>query len=274
MYDFWTLFLLFAIYSFVGWVVEVIFCSFQAKKFINRGFLNGPFCPIYGFAALFIINLSIPFKENAVLLFIMCVLVTSLLEYITGWWLEKVFHTKYWDYTGYGLDIHGRVFLPFSLCFGVMGLLLVYYVNPFVLGLIGSIPETILILVSASLMVYFLIDYVVTTKSIIRLKSMLAELQKVLDETNKKLQQAQADTAEALQVARDRLDDATKERLKTLDETKEKLETSLKPVQRRIIKAFPSMKSAKNNESLQQIKARVKSKSKNRSSRHQPKSKK
>ena len=85
----------FALYSLLGWACESTYCSIPAKRFINRGFLNGPFCPVYGVGALLVIFLLRPFTQNLLVLFVFGVLVTSVLEYITGFLLEKLFHPTY-----------------------------------------------------------------------------------------------------------------------------------------------------------------------------------
>ena len=90
---------IFLIYGFLGWCTEVIFAGVNSGKFVNRGFLNGPICPIYGFGVLTAAKLLQPFDENLLLLFIGSVLITTLLEYLTGFLLEKLFHQKWWDYS-------------------------------------------------------------------------------------------------------------------------------------------------------------------------------
>ena len=109
----WILY--FFIYSFLGWVCECIYCGVPAKKFINRGFLAGPYCPIYGCGALAVIYTLTPFSDNVVILFGMGVIVTSALEYITSYMMEKLFHTKWWDYSKHPFNIHGRICLKNSV---------------------------------------------------------------------------------------------------------------------------------------------------------------
>ena len=109
--------LLFTIYSLLGWVCESTYCSILAKKLINRGFLNGPFCPIYGVGALLIVKLLSPFSHNLVILFFASLLLTSLLEYLTGFAMEKLFHAKWWDYSHRRFNIQGRVCLGNALIF-------------------------------------------------------------------------------------------------------------------------------------------------------------
>ena len=123
----WILY--FFIYSFLGWVCECIYCGVPAKKFINRGFLAGPYCPIYGCGALAVIYTLTPFSDNVVILFGMGVIVTSALEYITSYMMEKLFHTKWWDYSKHPFNIHGRICLKNSILFGLMVFILVLWIS-------------------------------------------------------------------------------------------------------------------------------------------------
>lgn len=255
MSNFWTLFLLFTIYSFIGWLCESIFCSVPTGKFINRGFLNGPFCPIYGAGGMLVIILLSPFKNNLFLLYIMAVFITSLLEFLTSLVLEKLFNAEYWDYSKRRFNFHGRVCLVNSLVFGVMGVVGIWCLNPVMLNIVGLIPSFALPFVSLGFMLYFLIDTAATVSTILRLNGKLAELQQVLDEIKEKAHTAKVETIEVLQATvADHIDDKTKARIKWLYEKKNLLETGAKVTQRRIIEAFPTMKSIRNNESLQRIK--------------------
>lgn len=257
MSDIRTLFLLFALYSFLGWAAESIYCSIPAGKPVNRGFLTGPFCPIYGAGAMLVVEALTPLRENVLLLFIAGALLTSLVEYLTGWLLEVLFHTKYWDYSAHRFQIHGRVCLRNSLMFGVMSVAAVYYFQPFLLSLTERIPDRALSWLFWGLLLYFLADTALSVMEITRLNGMLAELQQVMDEIKEKARTARVETREVLQdmlAARlDGMDENTKARLRALYEQKEKLESDFHLFQRRILRAFPTMRSAKSNESLQRI---------------------
>lgn len=135
---------LFVSYSFVGWVCEVIYCSILERRFVNRGFLRGPLCPVYGFGALAVVFLLEPFAHSIITLFIAATLITSAIEYATGWFLETAFRTRWWDYSSFRFNLHGRVCLLNSLLFGVMGVLGLRVLHPFLLLLIGSLPSVVL----------------------------------------------------------------------------------------------------------------------------------
>ena len=124
------LILYFFLYSFFGWLCECIYCSIPAHTFINRGFLAGPYCPIYGCGALAVLHILDPFGFSIPLMFVMGIVVTSALEYVTSWGMEVLFHTKWWDYSSYPFNIHGRVCLKNSLLFGCMVLVVYYLIHP------------------------------------------------------------------------------------------------------------------------------------------------
>jgi uncharacterized membrane protein len=125
-------FSLFMIYSFIGWTMEVIWNLFTDKKLVNRGFLIGPYCPIYGVGCLLLIILLGKFKSDPVLLFFMSIIVCSILEYSTSYIMEKLFKARWWDYSEYKFNLNGRICAATMIPFGILGVLVVYYLNPFV----------------------------------------------------------------------------------------------------------------------------------------------
>ncbi|MCI1965999.1 MAG: hypothetical protein LKJ17_07720 [Oscillospiraceae bacterium] len=250
-----TLFLLFVLYSFLGWTAESIFCSIPARKPINRGFLAGPFCPIYGAGAMLVAAVLTPLKNHVFLLFLTSVLLTSAVEYATGFLLETLFHTKYWDYSDHRFQLHGRVCLQNSILFGLMSVIAVYFLHPFLLSWVERIPDQGSRWIAGGLFLYFLTDTTLSVLEVTRLNGKLDELQQVLDEIKDKAHTARVETLEVLQeTIASHLDDSTKARLRTLYEQKERLESDFHLFQRRIISAFPTMHSVKiSNESLLRI---------------------
>ncbi|MDK9582214.1 putative ABC transporter permease [Sneathia vaginalis] len=120
----------FFIYSFLGWCLEVIYASLEREDFINRGFLNGSYCPIYGFGAVCEIFLLTKFVNYPICLYIISVVITTVLEFITGYILEKIFNLQWWDYTNEKFNIKGYICLKFSLLWGVASLVLMYILQP------------------------------------------------------------------------------------------------------------------------------------------------
>ena len=124
MYQIAYYFMLLMIYSFIGWVYESVLCSITQKTLVNRGFLNGPICPIYGFGALSVILLLKDIQHNLIALFLASMVVTGVLEYLTSYLLEHFFHAKWWDYSDQPFQIEGRVCLLGVTVFGLMSVLL------------------------------------------------------------------------------------------------------------------------------------------------------
>lgn len=180
--DIYRIVLYFTIYSFLGWLAETIYCSIPAGKFVYRGFLNGPFCPIYGFGALLVIFLLEPFSGNLLLLFLAGVIVTSTLEYITSFVLEYIFHMTWWDYSKKKFNINGRVCLLNSTLFGILSVIAVDFLHPGVKGLVARLRPSYIPLIAGGFFLYFLGDFIITVVSLLNLKSKLSKLQEALDD--------------------------------------------------------------------------------------------
>lgn len=185
--DFYHLFYYFLFYSFLGWCLECSYAYSKQNKFINRGFLNGPFCPIYGFGTLSIIILANPIinfmPNNGIIrigvLFIYTVIITSVIEYFTGFLLETFFKTTWWDYKNRPFNIKGRICLRFSIIWGLIALVILNSIHPFVHKVISLIPINIGTKIIYISLTYFLIDEFITLKSLIDLRYVLIELENV-----------------------------------------------------------------------------------------------
>lgn len=161
-----TWFFYFVFYSFIGWACETIFCSLAQKRFVNRGFLSGPFCPLYGFGAIFVLLLFSGYADDPLALFLQSIVVTSVLEYITSVLLERVFHMRLWDYSHKKWNINGRVCLRNSLMFGVLSVLLVCVIHPFFSSLLEKLPEWASVTLFGVLVAYFICDLAVTIQAL------------------------------------------------------------------------------------------------------------
>ncbi|MFR0823579.1 MAG: putative ABC transporter permease [Clostridia bacterium] len=162
MYDIEKYVLLFFIYAFLGWIMEVIGKLIQQKKFINRGFLIGPYCPIYGHGAILITILLSRYKANPFILFFMAILICSILEYATSYFMEKIFHARWWDYSQYKFNINGRICLRTMIPFGILGCFIIYISNPLFLEIIEKIPQSILLVLCIFLVSIFIIDNLIS----------------------------------------------------------------------------------------------------------------
>lgn len=155
--------LLFFIYSNLGWCMEVLVTLVTKHKLVNRGFLIGPICPIYGYGCLFIILLLNKYLEEPLTLFIMALLICSILEYITSYLMEKIYKARWWDYTNKKFNINGRVCLENLIPFGILGTIIMYIVNPFFLKLITKIPNIILYIIVIIFLILYIIDNVISS---------------------------------------------------------------------------------------------------------------
>ena len=164
------IFLLFIIYSFIGWCLEVILVLLTKKKFINRGFLIGPYCPIYGIGSLLVIYLLNNYLYEPITLFILSIVICSVIEYSVSLILEKLFKTSWWDYTNKKFNINGRICLETMIPFGIGCMCIMYIVNPFITNIIGSIPTNILDIIAIVIFIIFLTDIIISLKIIINFR--------------------------------------------------------------------------------------------------------
>ena len=176
-------FLLFIIYSILGWCMEVTLGLITNKKFVNRGFLIGPYCPIYGYGAILITFLLKKYVDDMLTLFIMAILVCGVLEYATSYFMEKIFKARWWDYSKNRFNINGRVCLETIIPFGLLGLLIMYVTNPFFLGKLQQLPKTWLNILFWMILTLFIIDNIVSTVVISYIKKALKFMGKDLDNT-------------------------------------------------------------------------------------------
>lgn len=178
MENLYRIFLLFIIYSFIGWIMEVIVKFVEKKRFINRGFLIGPLCPIYGYGAILILLLLRPYKRSVILLFFMAILICSFLEYMTSFVMEKLFKTRWWDYSDVKYNINGRICLNTMLPFGVLGVVVFFIVNPFIKYLLSFISYDILKIVAILLFAMYLIDNIITFFIINKYRDSITNIEK------------------------------------------------------------------------------------------------
>lgn len=155
-----TVFLTFIIYSFFGYILEIIVCSLSYKKIVNRGFLFGPWCPIYGIGALLILLTLLRYKYSVALVFIFGVLITTTIEYYTSYILEKIFHNKWWDYSNEKFNIHGRIFLQNTLLFGLGTLVIIYPGDKIITNLLSYLSPSVINIVAIILLFVFIIDFI------------------------------------------------------------------------------------------------------------------
>ena len=141
MTEFYYFALSFFVYGFLGWCTEVAYAAVKQGKFVNRGFLNGPICPVYGIGVGVVVQFLTPVENNLVLLYISSTILVTAIEGITGFLLEKIFHNKWWDYSDQKFNLGGYVCLKTSVLWGICTVLMIYVLNPVFTGLVGLIPK-------------------------------------------------------------------------------------------------------------------------------------
>lgn len=159
-------FLLFISYAFLGWCMEVTCKFIQYKKFINRGFLIGPYCPIYGWGALAITILLKRYMEEPLVLFVMSTLICSIIEYLTSYFMEKKYHARWWDYSNKKFNINGRICLETLIPFGILGVAIMYGTNPILFKLYNQIPQLVINILTAILFIGFILDNIISSNII------------------------------------------------------------------------------------------------------------
>lgn len=166
----------FIVYSIAGWLCEDVYVGIGKRKFVNRGFLYGPYCPIYGCGALIVLYPLMLLGDHPVLVFFGGMILTSALEYFTSWLMEKLFHEKWWDYSTYKFNINGRVCLLNSTLFGLMSLVVVFGIQPFVERWARSIPLQTMEIFLGAFTVCFVADLIVTCVHLIKRRNVLQKM--------------------------------------------------------------------------------------------------
>lgn len=173
-----TLFLLFIAYSFLGWLIEVINEIVTCHRFVNRGFLIGPYCPIWGCGGVLITLLLSKYSEHPITLFILAIVICSALEYITSLIMEKMFKLRWWDYSNRKYNLNGRICAETMIPFGLLGLLMIYVINPSIFKLISLLDKNTLKTVSMAILVIFVLDLFVSVYTLISIKSDIKSYEK------------------------------------------------------------------------------------------------
>lgn len=286
---------IFFIYAFLGWCTEVSYAATKTGRFVNRGFLNGPWCPIYGLGVVIVLSLLEPLKNNLPLLFLGSVVLTSALEWLTGFLLEKLFAQRWWDYSDEPFNLGGYICLRFSLAWGFACVFVVKLLHPTVLLFIRLIPHLAGVVMLAVLGAVMAVDLAATVSTIAKLNRRLALIdelagrirsasndfgedlaERVLDAAEKG-----ADWREDMEELSDRLARRREEFSDNLDDLKEDVQSRMEARreqnrrqlqewkdsvqalmdkesfgQKRLMKAFPSLRSLRHRAALDRLRRR------------------
>lgn len=259
MLPFRTVFLIFIIFSFTGWVAEVLYVGItSAHKFINRGFLHGPLCPVYGFGGLVILLLPPFLYKTWVPLFFASMILCTCVEYFVSWIMEKMFHTRWWDYSHYKIQLNGRICLLNSVLFGFMGLGMIHYVYPFLLYFLAGINRFLLKVSSDFILAALFADLFVTVRKLVDFNMTMEKLHTMGESLreyygheiwfkNGTLAEMFASVKEYSEKEKGRISQNLLETIDNLQKNRQKtIET--------LIKKFPSMQSVRYKQELAQLK--------------------
>lgn len=217
----------FYIYCLLGWIWESTYVSVKNRKLINRGFLYGPWLPIYGSGAICILFATLPFQEHTFLVFLLGGIMASILEYFTGAAMEAMFKVRYWDYSSEPFNLHGHICLKCSLVWGIFSILLIHVLHKPIEALILAIDYQVLTVITHLLTILFTIDLVLSFRNAFDLRQMLENITDISEET--------ARLQRRLDVAIAFFEEDKKEFTEKVDATKEKLEESITRQYQRVL---------------------------------------
>lgn len=176
---------LFLIYSFVGWCAEVSMAAMKRKRLIFKGYLNGPFCLIYGFGAVAFVLFLPELRGNLFFLFLGGMIISSFLEYVTGAVLEKVFHRKWWDYSDKKYHLNGHVCLEFAAAWGICAVVMMKFTNPLILFLVGLIPPMVGKILIWTLTGLIVIDGISVSSALLQMHHKLGRMDQISEDLQK-----------------------------------------------------------------------------------------
>lgn len=207
-------FMIFIIYAFLGWGMECTLGIIKNKKFVNRGFLIGPYCPIYGVGVVSVSLLISRFAGNVIVVFLLSTILCGALEYFTSYAMEKIFNARWWDYSNRKLNINGRVCIETLIPFGIISVLTIYFSNPWILGKLYLIPQNILHYIVAFFAIIYVVDICISSKVIIKFRTITKQARDSSEEMSQKVK-------EATEVAIQKLKTEKEELLAKLSQQKE-----------------------------------------------------
>lgn len=313
-YSFVDLLLYFFIYSFCGWLMETVLCSVRERRFVNRGFLNGPLCPIYGCAILLVLIFLIPVRDEVTplatalpVIYLTGAALATAVEYVTSWAMEKLFHARWWDYSQIRFNLNGRVCLSISLTWGALATGFLYLVQPFFERLLARLYAAgafVPAIAASVLSALLLADIVLSVRVAARIGNKLEQLDKWSEFIREHIESLELPSKEAvvgkmedayekfaayserlreklpetlgfpmpewselsLEALRRQIGDYAGELRKKLDA----LVADIRPLQRRMLRAFPNIRRTGASLTLRELQQRLfgrKEKGKNKNSR-------
>lgn len=195
MYDAAEIILYFFIYAVMGWLWETVYCSAKAGGFVYRGFLRGPYCPIYGFGVLLVLYLVMPLRETTLELFVFAAIVVTILEYVTGYLLQRTFGVSLWDYHDVPLNIHGLVAIPVSVFWGFCCVIVVKFIHPQISLLVSWLYGLFGFWLPAAIVAVMMIDTIISVRQMLAFKKMLVKMAWQMETLKNSLEEKKAGRA-------------------------------------------------------------------------------
>ncbi|MCI8925306.1 MAG: hypothetical protein HFI45_15145 [Lachnospiraceae bacterium] len=224
----WLFFFYF--YCFFGWVFESAFVSVKSRKFVNRGFMRGPFLPIYGSGAIMMLVVSMPFQDNLILTYLAGCVGATALEFVTGVVMESLFKVRYWDYSNQKFNYKGHICLSSTVAWGFLTIFMTGVLHKGVEKLIFAIPYMVLTCVTAVVTVYIIIDFTLSFKAALDLRDMLMGL----DRARAELLRIQKRLDVIIAVANDEIETRRQENSERMDELADEIENRFNSLKERM----------------------------------------
>lgn len=259
-YSLYEMFHMFCIWSFIGWCIEVCYMTLETGEYQNRGFLNMPICPIYGFGVLMVVTFFRPLENTFLLLFAATTILCTTFELLVGLGMEKLFNTRWWDYSHERFNFKGYICLKVSLLWGVGCVIVVKVVQPMIERLIDITPVNVGMVLLAVMSVLILIDVIASICAVNNLNNRLKQIDEISSlmlKSSIKIGEKLANETNEIREKYDKLGES-----KAALEIREKYEKliSVRDAQvERLIKAYPNIRSLSYSESMDKLKARVNS---------------
>lgn len=260
-YTIWQWILFFYIYSIFGWCIETTIVSVKNRKFVNRGFLNGAFLPIYGFGAISVLIVTVGIDNNIVLVYLLGAISATVLEYVAGTIMEAVFRIKYWDYSYRKLQFQGKICLVSTLFWGVLSVFLTYIVHEPIANIVCSFPDVYIYVAVIVIGVLLLIDIYYSARSAFELRATLEKLEVVreeLDKLQEQLVKVKENAKEQMNGVKDyiylQMAEIKENAKEQINETKDKIENIITEKTEKILEKMSSLQSEKEKLTTKEIK--------------------
>jgi len=276
--SFYELCWIFLVYAFFGWCAEVAYSAVTKGVFINRGFLNGPVCPIYGVGMIMVVSCLTPLKGNHIILFLGSMFLTTAVELIVGWGMEKIFHQHWWDYSDEHFNFKGYICLRFSLIWGFACMSVIDIAHPPIKKMISIFPYKLGIILQLFFFSVFITDIIITIMAVLKFNKRLAiideidaRLDMISDTIGENIYESATNVKEKVIKAREAADEQKKNLIEANDERLERLKTEREEINKkikltiearsavmnRLIKAFPAIRSTRHERAMDGFKKAI-----------------